>query len=124
MDLIVDEESVYSFNIEVLEILPHFRYEIEDNYNVYNFDERGIIVTSLSFWSYINFTCKVFDAWEEINQTLNVELIEDNNDCVKFIENKGLEAITIQVKNVGEFTFTITDTNLNISVEIHVTVNP
>lgn len=124
VDLIVDEESVYSFNIEVLEILPHFRYEIEDNYNVYNFDERVIIVTSLSFWSYINFTCKVFDAWEEINQTLNVELIEDNNDCVKFIENKGLEAITIQVKNVGEFTFTITDTNLNISVEIHVTVNP
>ncbi|MDD4110811.1 MAG: hypothetical protein PHS54_04585, partial [Clostridia bacterium] len=126
VDLIIDGEVVYSFNIEVLGITPYFSYGTEDNNNIveYNFNKCEIIVTSLENQERIYFVCGVFDAWGEISQQLSVSIKEDINNCVEDYDGRsGLETIFFKVKSVGEFTFTITDAISNISVDFRVIIS-
>lgn len=123
VNLIVNGNVIYTFDVTVLDSKNHFEFSTEDtNPNiVYDFENREITLSEYSQNNMmLNFVCGMFDANNE-EQDQDVKLEYNKEYCIS--DAISIEYIYLYIMKSGTFTLTITELNSDISTVFTIIIN-
>lgn len=120
VNLVVNGEVVYTFNVTVLEAQNHFAFYAEDSYGVdYDFENTTITV-NFSICQDLLFYCNTLSV-DNIPQAQNLLLSFSDESYVEF--NLSYGTIFLLLTKPGTVIFTITEINSGLSIDLTLIIN-